>query len=125
MKKGTLALAPTMFAALACGGLPAGNGPDEPAAPPAATLQGRWCENDPEVGCYRFEGDVVHEEAVRTRRTRSAASQGTWRRDGDMLLLDFPEGPWTLQIQALSREVLVVVDHSQKETFTFTRTPAE
>ena len=129
MHRRVVALVPVLVFTLACGGLGASETVvvekvvEVPAeAPSEPTLEGRWCENDPEVGCYRFEGDVVHEEAVKTRSVRKPATEGTWKQEGKMLILTFPEGPWTLEVKAHTESVLVVTDHSQNDTFTFTRT---
>ncbi len=112
---------------LACGGAvpaPDATGGGAVTAAPASDpgqLVGRWCENDPEVGCYRFEGDTVIEEPVKNKRGTSGESRGPWRIEGKMLILDFPEGNWTLEIIDRTSSVLLVKDHSQNDTFTFTR----
>ena len=58
---------------------------------------------------------------MKTRQARKPAAEGTWVREGEMLIMNFPAGPWTLEIRTLTANVLVLVDLSQKDMFTFTR----
>jgi hypothetical protein len=85
--------------------------------PPPSKLEGRWCEPDPNVGCYRFEGSTVIEEAL----ANSTASKGTFQLDDDMLVMRFKEGPWSLQVVKIGATVMILKDLSRNYTYTFTR----
>lgn len=111
-----------LWGCLACGGVAPSGGEVTAVAVEAGPLTGRWCENDPEVGCYRFEGDTVIEEPVKNKRGTSGESRGPFKIEGKMLIMTFPEGAWTLEIIDRTASVLVAKDHSQNDTFTFTRT---
>jgi hypothetical protein len=116
-----IALVLTAALGLACGGA-ADVTSVAPAKSVSDELQGRWCENDPEVGCYRFEGSEVVEEPVNNKRGYSGESRGPWKIEGNMLIMTFPEGNWTLEIVSRTESVMVLTDHSQPDTFTFTKT---
>jgi hypothetical protein len=134
MKRVLLGVSMLFVIACGCAGMPDAIGdlaePDvplvEPVAPAAeapspASLDGRWCEENPEVGCYRFEGFAVHEEAVKLKNGTKHAAEGTWTMEGGMLLMRFPSGTWTLEVLKRTDNILIVKDYSQDQTFTFVR----
>ena len=87
---------------LGCAGAagPSGPGP----------LSGRWCDNDPEVGCYRFEGDIVVAEPVKTRHGTGKEMRGPFSIEGKKLfeamaygvpvLMSVPDGEATALLRA-------------------------
>src|SRR5690606_33764287 len=108
-------LIPLLAFGLACGGSLGGGAPD------LADLEGRFCSEDPEVGCYRFEGNLVFEEDVKLRGGTKLGEDGTWELQSGLLLMRFPTGTWTLEPVTYTGDILILHDPDQNDTFTFIR----
>lgn len=100
---------------LACGGLTGGGEPD------IADLQGRYCAENAEVGCYVFDGSKVHEEDVHLKTGTKIGEDGTWEIEGGLLLMRFPTGTWTLEPVTYTGDILILHDPDQDDTYTFVR----
>ncbi len=74
-------------------------------------LSGRWCAEDPVIGCYAFDAEGVIEEA----NGPFPETRGRWDVQAGLLILRFPNGSWTLEPVRRAEGVLVLRDLDRDE----------